>query len=406
MKAKTIRRRQFLAHTMTAGTASLFLPFGCKESIPDDVKITRIVKLNIPTYRPKYVGKNSQIDDHTAGSTEKAIRVYASNGLNGIGVHWGDESDLRPLLGKTLKEWYDAENRQVNINNRGTTAFWDLLGKHYNKPIWQILGTPKRETVPLYDGTIYFQDLIPEHADNYMDQFKKEFDMGRETGHNFFKMKVGRGFKWMEKEAGYDRDIEVLAACREYVGPDIRIGVDANNGLDLEQAKQMLTDLPDFNFEFMEEMFPEEVDLDKDLQNFIKDGGWNTLIADFESQKEIDAFRPFMEARCIDVLQGDMNQFGIEGILAEAALAKPYGGRVAPHNWGSLLGYYVQLHLGKVIDNWYHAEHDALTTPCITPLGYQIEDGHTSVSNEPGLGLKINQEALEKEAEIVFDIKA
>ena len=392
-----------------AGAGALVLPFGCKEAIPDDVKITRIVKMNIPTYRPKYVGKNSQRDDHTDGSIERAIRVYTSNGLDGIGVHWGEESDLRPLLGKTLREWYDADNQSITINNRGTTAFWDLLGKHYDKPVWQVLGESKRDKVPLYDGTIYFQDLIPEHANNYMDQFKKEFDMGQEMGHHFFKMKVGRGFKWMEKEAGYQRDrketkLEVLSACREYIGPDIRIGVDANNGLELEQSKQMLRDLPDFDFEFMEEMFPEEVALNKEFHDFIEEGGWDTLVADFESQKEVEAFRPFMEAGCIDVLQGDMNQFGVEGIIAEAALAKPYGGRVAPHNWGSLLGYYIQVHLGKVIENWYHAEHDALTTPAITPIGFEIADGFTTVTEMPGLGLKINEEALEKEAEIVFDI--
>ena len=404
MKNQQLTRRKLLKRAGYLGAGLAVFPFGCKEAIPDDVRITRIIKMNIPTYRPKYVGKNSRIDDHTDQSIERAIRVYTSNGLDGIGVHWGDEAALQPLIGKSLSEWYDAEANAVTIDNRGTTAFWDILGKHYEKPVWQLLGEAQRELVPQYDGTIYFQDLIPEYADNYMDQFKKEFDMGQEMGHNFFKMKVGRGHRWMEKEAGYVRDIQVLAACREYIGPDIRIGVDANNGLDLEQTKQMLKDLPDFDFEFMEEMFPEEVALDKELHDFIKEGGWDTLVADFESQKEVEAFRPFMEAGCIDVLQGDMNQFGVEGILAEAALAKPFGGRVAPHNWGSLLGYYIQLHLGKVIENWYCAEHDALTTPAITPMGFEMSDGMTTVTDEPGLGLKINEEKLEKEAEIIFDL--
>ena len=401
-----MKRRKFINRTTIAGAGLLVFPFGCKESIPDDVKITRIIKMDIPTYRPKYVGKNSRIDDHLDRSVERAIRVYTSNGLDGIGVHWGKEEDLQPLIGKTLREWYDADSNEVTINNRGTTAFWDILGKHYQKPVWQLLGDAQRDIVPVYDGTIYFQDLIPEYADDYMTQFHKEFDMGYDAGHNFFKMKVGRGAKWMEKTAGYQRDIEVLAASREYIGKDIMVGVDANNGLDLEQSKQMLRDLPDFDFEFMEEMFPETVEEDKEFHDFIKEGGWDTLVADFESQKEVEAFRPFMEAGCIDVLQGDMNQFGVEGILAEAALSKPYGGRVAPHNWGSLLGYYIQLHLGKVIENWYYAEHDALSTPAITPHGYSISNGHTTVSDMPGLGLEINEEELEKEATVLFDLKA
>ena len=90
----------------------MVLPFGCKEAIPDDVKITRIVKMNIPTYRPKYVGKNSQRDDHTDGSIERAIRVYTSNGLDGIGVHWGDISRMLTLTAsKSVALGYIALNQ-------------------------------------------------------------------------------------------------------------------------------------------------------------------------------------------------------------------------------------------------------------------------------------------------------
>lgn len=401
-------RRHFIQQLALLGGATMVLPFGCKESIPNDVIINRIVQFTFKGKRPKYVGKNSGLDDHTQYGRDRGILVFTNNGLIGIGTYWGDKTSLQSFLGKSLLDWFNAEEKKFVLGegNRGTMAFWDLLGQHHKKPLWQLLGTSKREKVPLYDGTIYFQDLLPQFADNYMDQFKKEFDMGREAGHDFFKMKVGRGAKWMEKEPGYQRDIEVLAACREYVGPDIKIGVDANNGMDLESSKQMLNDLPDFGFEFVEEMFPEEVTLTLELKNFIKDNGWDTLVADFESQKEVEAFLPFMEAGCIDVMQGDMNQFGIEGIIAEAAIGKPYGAKVAPHNWGSILGYYCQLHLGKVIDNWYHAEQDALSLGSITPLGFEVKDGYTTVSEAPGLGLKVEVEVFMKEAEILEDLKS
>ena len=402
----SLDRRQFIHRLALAGGAAMIMPFGCKESIPDDVIVERIIQFTFKGKRPKFVGKNSRIDDHTEFGRDKGILIFTNNGLTGIGTYWGDEASMKPFLGKSLLDWYNDTEKKFNLGagNRGTMAFWDVLAQHYKKPLWQLLGESQRETVPLYDGTIYFQDLIPEYADNYMNQFKKEFDMGMEAGHTFFKMKVGRGGKWMEKEAGYQRDIEVLAACRDYLGPDIQIGVDANNGMDLDSAKQMLSDLPEFNFAFMEEMFPEEVALDLELKNYIKENGWETLVADFESQKEVDAFLPFMEAGCVDVMQGDMNQFGIEGIMAEAAVGKPFGARVAPHNWGSMLGYYCQLHLGKVIENWYQAEQDALSLASITPVGFNLRDGFTTVSEEPGLGLKVDVEALLKEAEVLVDV--
>lgn len=399
----SVNRRHFIHHLSALGIG-LILPFGCKESIPKDIRITRIVQFELRGKRPKYVGKNSQRDDHTEYGNDRGILVYTNNGLTGVGTHWGDEQALQSLLGKNLLDWYLPEDKKVNTGDRSTMAFWDILGKYYEKPVWQLLGESVRDQVPLYDGTIYFQDLIPQYADNYMDQFKKEFDMGVSAGHNFFKMKVGRGFQWMEKEAGYQRDIEVLAACREYVGPEIQIGVDANNGLDLESSKKMLQDLPDFNFAFMEEMFAEEVALDLEFKTFIRENGWETLVADFESQKEVEAMLPFMKAQCIDVLQGDMNQFGIEGIMAEAAISKPYGGRVAPHNWGSMLGYYCQLHLGMVIENWYMAEQDWMTSPILMPDGYSVKDGFTSVTELPGFGLCLMEDKLEEEAEVLLDI--
>jgi len=397
-------RRQFVRNVGLLGAGLCVWPFGCRESVPQDIRITRILQFELRGKRPKYVGKNARIGEHTEYGYDKGIRVYTSAGLQGIGTFWGDEAGMRSLLGKNLLEWYQPEATRIGIDDRGTGAFWDILGKHYGKPVWQLLGTAQREKVPVYDGTIYFQDLLPQYASNYMDQFKKEFDMGMAAGHNFFKMKVGRGGKWMEKAAGYQRDLEVLAACREYVGPEVGIGVDANNGMDLPSTKQMLLDLPEFNFAFMEEMFPEELALDIELHNFIAENGFSTLVADGESQKEVAAFGPFLEAGCIDVLQGDMNQFGIEGILAEAALAAPYGARVAPHNWGSIFGYYTQLHLGKVIPNWYMAEQDALSTPALTPEGFELKDGHTTVSDAPGLGLRINDEAFEKEVKVLHDL--
>src|SRR3712207_8349219 len=48
-------------------------------------------------------------------------------------------------------------------------------------------------SVPVYDGSIYFSDLLPDYESNWRDRFRGEIDMGRERGHRFFKVKIGRG---------------------------------------------------------------------------------------------------------------------------------------------------------------------------------------------------------------------
>ena len=101
-----------------------------------------------------------------------------------------------------------------------------------------------------------------------------------------------------------------------------------------------------------------------------------------------------------------MKHFGFEGILAEAAMARPQGIQVAPHNWGSLFGYYMELHMGRAIDNFYMAENDPLECDMLLAEGYAIEDGHATVPDSPGLGLALDEEIFERDAEIHFDLRA
>jgi L-alanine-DL-glutamate epimerase-like enolase superfamily enzyme len=282
---------------------------------------------------------------------------------------------------------------------------WDLAGKVLEKPAYELLGGKGPDRIKVYDGSIYFADLLPENADRPLDRFKQEIDMGLAIGHRTFKIKIGRGAKWMERKAGDARDIDVLKTIRAHTGPDIVLAVDANNGYDLTGTKRLLSALPNFNFAFVEEMFPEVVEECLALKAFIRENHWKALVADGETQSELAAFEPFIEHRAIDVLQGDMNHFGLEGILAEAAAAKPAGIQVAPHNWGSLIGFYKQLHVGKAITNLYMAEHDPATNDVIIAEGFKIHDGACDVPAAPGFGLAIHEEKFRADAKIRFDLK-
>jgi D-galactarolactone cycloisomerase len=208
----------------------------------------------------------------------------------------------------------------------------------------------------------------------------------------------------MESKEGYQRDIDVLKTIRKHAGPEIVVGVDANNGYDLAGAQRLMDALSDFNFAFVEEMFEETVDECLALKRFIHERGWKTLLADGETQSDLDVFKPFIEDKAIDVLQGDMNHFGFEGILTEAAWARPAGIQVAPHNWGSLVGFYMQLHVGRAIDNLYMAEHDPCSNDVLVAEGYDIEDGTCSVPEAAGLGLGINEPEFRNKANIRFDM--
>jgi L-alanine-DL-glutamate epimerase-like enolase superfamily enzyme len=372
--------------------------------IPPDIKITRIVGFDVVSRRPKLVGKNSRLDVHGDRATDRMVRIYTNTGIEGFGNCRAEESALATLLGRSLVEFYDPSQPRFTVLGNGTMPLWDLAGKAVNKPVYELLGGQGPNRVKVYDGSVYFADLLPDNLKRPLDRFKLEIDMGLRLGHRAFKIKIGRGAKWMEREAGDRRDVEVLQTVRAHAGPGITLGVDANNGYDLAGTKRLLNELPDFNFAFVEEMFPETVDECLALKAFIREHGWNTLVADGETQSQLDVFKPFIEHRAIDVLQGDMNHFGFEGILTEAAWARPAKIQIAPHNWGSLIGFYMQLHVGRAITNFYLAEHDPLTNNVIIADGYKIDDGECSVPAAPGFGLRINENTFASEAVIRFDL--
>jgi L-alanine-DL-glutamate epimerase-like enolase superfamily enzyme len=156
----------------------------------------------------------------------------------------------------------------------------------------------------------------------------------------------------------------------------------------------------------MEEMFPETVEQCLEFKEFIKSHGLMTLVADGESGRQAQFYEPYIEAQAIDVCQADMRQFGIDGIMAIADSCSKKNTLIAPHNWGSLMGYYMQLQIGRAIGNFYRAEHDPLSTDVIAAEGYSIEDGYATVSTAPGFGLKVNEDKFASKAKVRFDLKA
>ena len=176
-----MRRREFLR--IAAGTTLLPLGAWAKEA-PRDLKVTRIVGFNLVSERPKLVGKNSRLDVHGKRATDRMVRLFTNGGFEGIGNCRAGQKELARLLGKDPFDFYRGANRQITGPlGTGTMPVWDLIGKVSNKPVYELLGGAGPNRVPVYDGSIYFSDLLPEYVDKPMDRFKEEIDMGLAKGH-------------------------------------------------------------------------------------------------------------------------------------------------------------------------------------------------------------------------------
>jgi len=396
-----LQRREFL--TALAGLALTRVVQAA--DLPKDIRITRAVGFDLVSHRSKVAGKNARLDVHGDRATDRMVRLFTNAGGEGIGNCRAEKDACAKLIGKDPFEFFRRDERRVTGPlGAGTMPLWDLVAKLLKKPAWELMGGAGTARVPVYDGSIYFADLLPQYADRWRDRFKEEIDMGLADGHRAFKIKIGRGSKWMPRNEGDARDVDVVTLIRQHAGPDVLLGVDANNGYDLAGAKRFLRQVAGVKLAFVEELFPETVDDCLALKQFIKEQGGATLLADGETQHELEAFKPFIAAHAIDVYQGDMNHFGIDGILTEAGWAAEQKLRVAPHNWGSLGGYYQQLHVGRAIPNFYRAEHDPLSNKVIVAEGYVRKNGFATLPDVPGFGLTINEEAFARDVTVRFDV--
>jgi D-galactarolactone cycloisomerase len=396
-----MKRRHFLF--------SLATPLAFRAAPRPQARISRIVIAPIEGRFHKFVAMNSYDvapKGHTYANT--LVRIVTDQGVEGVGVMSGSPrpeflADLKTLVGADPVALYRWDGGRI-VGRSSAFApllekykhldgpLFDLAGKLTGKPCWKLIGDAVRERVEVYDGTLYFSDVW--FKDRGVHAVVEEAEEAVRSGYLGMKFKVGRGWKWMEKQAGIQRDIDVLRAVRKAVGPKPKILADANNGYrdDFEGVWRLLSETKSANLYWMEEIFPENVEHYTRLRERMAKAGMKTLIADGESVSDPEAFEPYLRPRrLIDVLQMDIRRGGFLTNLETARLAQTAGAVHVPHNWASHVGLLMGLHLAKAVENVPAAEDDRSTCDAILTEGYSFHDGFYTVSDAPGLGIRVDE---------------
>ncbi|MCS6862309.1 MAG: mandelate racemase/muconate lactonizing enzyme family protein [Abditibacteriales bacterium] len=355
-------------------------------------RITRIRVLNAIGDSPKMIGCNARLPNHGAQTRDPIVRLETDVGIEGIGRLRGGmdaaDRELPQLIGRDVFEFYDPEVGVV-----GTTAaefaMWDVVAKSQGKPVYALLGDAGSNDVDAYDGGLYFCDLL--YPDRPLERVCEEAAESVARGFRAIKMKVGRGHKWMEAEEGFRRDVECVAAVRETIGPNVKLMVDANNGYDVSGAMRLFREIGQCDIYWAEEMFPETVEDYRVFRDFLRENGWNTLIADGETQGEVTPLLPLMEAGLLDALQLDINRVGLTEWKRLAGLCKQYRCCGAPHTWSSQFGLFISLHLGRAFDNFLAHEVPAYNVDAILPAGIEWYGGQYHFTGAPGWGVVVNE---------------
>ncbi|MGH9632349.1 MAG: enolase C-terminal domain-like protein, partial [Bryobacteraceae bacterium] len=358
----------------------------------------------------KFVAMNSYDvapKGHTYSNT--LVRIRTGDGAEGIGVMGYPAPDasflaaLRTLIGADPLALYEMKDGRITGRSPGFEdllaryrhldgPLFDLIGKLTSRPAWQLIGPSVRDRIEVYDGTLYFSDVWFPRAG--VRAVTEEVEEALKKGYRAVKLKMGRGSKWMEREAGTARDIEVTLAVRRAGGNDFKLQVDGNNGYKDHQDHvwRYLSETATANVYFIEEMFPQHVAHYTALREHMAKAGMKTLIAEGENEREIAAFLPYLKPRRLyDVVQMDIRTGGFLDNMALARIAQEAGAVSVPHNWGAQIGGFMGLHLAKAVRAVTAAEDDRSTCDVVIAEGYDFRDGYYSVSEKPGMALRVDE---------------
>ncbi len=368
------------------------------------VRIVRISRFYLEFPRWKHVGRNAQLEDHGLYARDSLVRIETDAGIDGFGQSRASEAEARQLLGRDPLSFYDVTQGMRSPLQYNDAPLWDLVGKLLKQPVWRLLGGNGPEWVAAYDSSFYFSDLDPAFSARGVARIVEEVEHSLARGHRAFKLKVGRGFRWMEREAGLRRDIEVVRAVRRAVGPGVRLMVDANDGYDPATTRRFLEQADEALF-WIEEPFPENLAQDLELKAWLRGHGRQTLLADGESVGDAAQYRPYIQAKALDVLQANVLGFGLQRLRELSRATAPAGISLAPNNWGSFFGFYLELILGRGIPNLLLAEQDPCASDAVDVSGFEFKEGRARVPDTPGCGWAVRMEVLQRRATLRWRVE-
>ena len=264
---------------------------------------------------PRLVGKNAKKDLHGTGPRIRMVIIKTDQGAEGFAQVRGNHSEIKEkaqkLIGKRITDIFDPA---IGITTEDAfhfdLALHDLAGNILGVPCHELFGQKKPIKTKIYSGMIYFDDLDPQNGLTPMEQIAANAAFDYSKGYRQFKLKIGRGAKWMEKQAGIQRDVEITKFFAENY-PDCDILVDANDGYTCDEFISYLEAIKGIDLFWIEEPFIEtEADWKKLREYTHSHGRAKTLLADGEFRPEYDFILELGKKKILDVNLLDIHDYG------------------------------------------------------------------------------------------------
>jgi galactonate dehydratase len=338
------------------------------------------------------------------------VRLRIDTGLTGVGeasLEWQERTvqtllhewvegrvlgrdpfDVEAVIGGLIRDQYQGGATIMTAISGVEIALWDLIGKACRQPVYRLLGGRCHERLPAYANGWYGGARTPR---DYAERAQEA--VGR--GYRALKFDpFGTAWKDLTPEES-EAAVEAVAAVREAVGPGVGLMIEFHGRLGVGSAVAMIRKLERFAPTWCEEpVAPESLELLAEVKRQVQ-----TPIAAGERLYTLGDFARLATLRAADVVQMDVAHCG--GILASkkiATLAAVQDLRIAPHCSVGPVALAACLHVDVSTPNFFiqeaFAEFDVPWRNRLVGGWNPIRDGELVLSDEPGLGLEIDEDAI------------
>lgn len=275
-------------------------------------------------------------------------------------------------------------------------ALWDLRGKRYEEPVWQLLGGRSRTGVRamkvIMTGTT--------------DEVVAEALAAQSAGFTAIKVLLHQHEHHLMRHAERIQDlVDRVGAVRDAVGTRMDIGVELHRNMQPGNSIALITELARFRPLFVEDPVPP----DSSLALGEVSAKVTTPMAAGERNTTIYEFREYIDSAGLSFVRPDI---GIAGGFTHmrkiCAMAEAHHMGVIPHCVPSgPVATMAHVHLGISVPNWEvqeHVEQDVEPIRSMVDRITPLVDGYLLPFDAPGLGMELNDSALVGAPVAVFPV--
>lgn len=291
-------------------------------------------------------------------------------------------------------------------------ACWDLAGKAYGVPAYQMLGGKFRDRVRLYADTTETPDgteqgkRLKARMDKGLTFLKVDFGinllgntpgaLSRPLGQEFDRntMHPFTGIEITDK--GIAQLSDYIAAIRQVIGMDIPLASDHYGHIGVNSCIRLARAMEKHQLAWMEDMVPWQL---TELMKQIRDAVDIPILTGEDIYLKED-FAKLVHAGAVDMIHPDLASSG--GLLETKKIgdmAMEGGVAMAMHFAGTPISFMASVHCAAATDNFLCLEHHSLDVPwwedMVTDACKPLTvNGFAPVPDRPGLGVELNEEVI------------